>query len=44
MRNPGQENGKYLGVYTVFQVLALTALALDARYVASLPPWTLVYL
>lgn len=38
MRNPGQENGKYLGVYTVFQVLALIALALDARYAALSPP------
>lgn len=31
MRQSGQENGKYLGVYVVFQVMGLVALALDAR-------------
>ncbi len=33
-RNPGRENGKYLGVYAVLQVLSLAALAFDLRYVA----------
>lgn len=35
VRNPGSENGLYLGVYTVFQMAALAALAFDARYADS---------
>jgi hypothetical protein len=34
MRHSGQENGKYLGVYTVFQIMSLASLAVDARYVS----------
>ncbi|KAK0389505.1 hypothetical protein NLU13_3080 [Sarocladium strictum] len=32
VRHPGREDGKYLGVYAVFQVVGLGALGLDGRH------------